>query len=243
MPARDDATSLKKTARIAGLLYFVMSVIMVFGFMYAPRAFIVNGDATATASKIVEGVAMYRITILASLVSQVLFIFVVLNLYALFRDVDRRQARMMAVLVLVAIAADLTVVANRLAPLDLLIGNHFLSVFTRPQLEALALGFLYLGGNLTVVLTMFWGLWLIPFGTLVIKSGFFPKILGALLIIAGIGYIMTSMTYFVFPDQAAVLRKVLTPLYFGEVPIILWMMILGANVPGEPVRAREPVAG
>jgi len=100
--ARDDATSLKKTARIAGLLYFVMSVLMVFGFMFAPRAFIVNGDATATAQKIVEGVQMYRLMILASLVSQVIFIFVVLNLYALFRDVDRRQARTMAVLVLVA---------------------------------------------------------------------------------------------------------------------------------------------
>jgi len=90
---------------------------------------------------------------------------------------------------------------------------------------------------------MFWGLWLIPFGTLVIKSGFFPKILGALLIIAGIGYIITSLTYFVFTDQAAVIRKAVMPLYFGEVPIILWMMILGAKVPGAPVRAREAVAG
>jgi len=239
--ARDDATSLKKTARIAGLLYFVMSVLMVFGFMFAPRAFIVNGDATTTAHKIVQGVAMYRLMVLAALVSQVLFIFVVLNLYALFRGVDRKLARAMAVLVLVAIAADLVVVANRLAPLDLLIGNNFLSVFTQSQREALALGFLYLGGNLTVVLTMFWGLWLLPFGMLTIKSGFFPRILGYALLVAGIGYIVTSLTYFVFADQGAVIRTAVMPLYFGEVPIILWMMIFGAKVPVASAPTREAV--
>jgi len=133
------------------------------------------------------------------------------------------------------------VVANRLAPIDLLIGNNFLSVFTQSQREALSLGFLYLGGNLTVVLTMFWGLWLIPFGTLVIKSGFFPKFLGALLILAGIGYIVTSLTYFVFADQGAMIRTAVMPLYFGEVPIILWMMIFGAKVPVASAPTREAV--
>jgi glucan phosphoethanolaminetransferase (alkaline phosphatase superfamily) len=231
----NDASSLKKTARRAGLLYFVMSLIMIFGFLYAPRAFIVNGDAAATARKIIEGERMYRITILASLIGQVLFIFVVLNLYALFKNVDRRQARLMAVLVLVAIAADLVVVANRMAPLDLLIGNNFLSVFTRPQLEALSLGFLYLGGNLTLLLTAFWGLWLIPFGTLTIKSGFFPKILGIVLIIAGVGYIVTSLVSFVFPDHLKEVRRAMTPLYFGEVPIILWLMIMDTKVPTDRV--------
>jgi hypothetical protein len=137
----------------------------------------------------------------------------------------------MAVLVLVAIAADLVVTANRMAPIDLLIGNDFLSVFSRPQREALSLAFLYLGGNLSLVLTMFWGLWLIPFGVLVIKSGWFPKVLGILLMIAGIGYILTSFTFFVLPAQLRTFRQMMTPLYFGEVPIILWMLIRGANVP------------
>ena len=230
---RNDASSIQRTARLAGLLYFVMSIIMIFAFMYAPRAFIVNGDAAATARKIVEGEAMYRITVLASLVAQVLFIFVALTLYELFRGVDRKLARLMATLVLVAIAGDLVVVANRLAPLDLLIGNSFLTVFTRPELEALSLGFLYLGGNLTVVLTAFWGLWLIPFGMLTIKSGFLPKILGVLLMIAGAGYIITTAAFFVSPAHLDAVRRVMTPLYFGEVPIILWLMIMGAKTPAQ----------
>lgn len=233
---RVDAKSIQKTARLAGLLYLVMSIIMVFGFLYAPRAFIVNGDPAATAHRIIEGERMYRITILASLVGQILFIIVALTLYQLFRDVDRWLARLMAVLVCVGVACDLVVLANRMAPLDLLIGNNFLSVFTRPQLEALSLGFLYLGGNLSVLLTSFWGLWLIPFGLLTIKSGFFPKILGILLMVAGIGYMVTCAAFFVAPAQMNLIRQIMTPLYFGEVPIIIWLLVVGARTPQEEVQ-------
>ncbi len=227
---------------MAGFFYFLASLVMIFGFLYVPRMFLVNGDAAATAQRILAGERMYRISVLASLVGQVLFIFAVLNLYELFRGVDRKLARMMAVLVLVAIAADLVVVANRMAPIDLLIGNKFLTVFTMPQREALSLGFLYLGGNLSLVLTIFWGLWLLPFGTLVIKSRFFPKALGVMLIIAGIGYVVTSIVFFVLPDQLKAIRGAMTPLYFGEVPIILWLLFVGARVPEYGVGAQEPVA-
>lgn len=231
----EDPVAIRRTARLAGLVYFVTACLMIFGFMVAPRAFIVNGDAAATAQRIVEGEAGYRVMVLVSLVAQVLFIFVALLLYQLFRNVDRWHARAMAVLVLVAIAADLVVIANRLAPIDLLVGNDFLTVFSRPQRESLSLAFLYLGGNLSLVLTMFWGLWLIPFGILVVKSGYFPRILGYLLIVAGTGYILTTTAFFVAPAQLPAIRSILTPLYFGEVPIILWMLVMGAKVP-EPVR-------
>jgi hypothetical protein len=208
-----------------------MSILMVFGFLYAPRAFIVSGDPAATARKIIEGEQMYRITILASLVGQILFIVVALTLYHLFRGVDRWLARLMAALVCVGVACDLVVVANRMAPLDLLLGNNFLSVFTRPQLEALSLGFLYLGGNLSVLLTAFWGLWLIPFGILTIRSGFFPRILGILLMLAGVGYMVTCLAFFVAPGQMKLVGQIMTPLYFGELPIIIWLMVVGARAP------------
>jgi hypothetical protein len=228
---RDDANSIKKTARLAGLLYFVMSIIMVFGSLYAPRAFIVNGDPAATAHRIIEGERMYRMTILASLVGQILFIVVAMTLYQLFRGVDRWLARLMAVLVCVGVTGDLVVLANRMAPLDLLIGNNFLSVFTRPQREALSLGFLYLGGNLSVLLTAFWGLWLVPFGILTIKSGFFPKILGVLLLLAGVGYMVTCLAFFVAHAEMNRIRQIMMPLYFGELPIIIWLLVVGARVP------------
>jgi len=213
-----------------------MSVIMVFGFMYAPRVFFVNGDAAATAQRISEGELTYRVTVLASLVGEILFIFVVLNLYHLFRNVDRKMARLMVALVCVGVAAEIVNIANRLAPLDFLSGYGFMSVFNRAQLEALALSFLYLGNNLGQLITVFWGLWLIPFGLLTIKSGFFPRILGVLLMIAGVGYIVTWFSFLVFPAQLGVITRFMMPLYFGEVPIVIWLLVMGAKVPHEGVR-------
>ena len=228
--------SIKATARYAGLLYVVMSILMVFGYMYVPAKFMVPGDAAATAVKITQGELLYRGSILIALIGQILFLFVVLALYQLFKDVDRAQARLMVVLVCVGVAAELVVIANRLAPLLLLSGAGYLSAFTRLQLEALAFGFLRLGGNLGQVLTVFWGLWLFPFGILTIKSGFFPRFLGYLLFASGIGYVVTGSTFVVLPAQLHVVSRFMSPLYFGEVAIVLWLAILGAKVPREALQ-------
>jgi hypothetical protein len=221
-------SSIKATARFAGLLYVVMSILMVFGYLYVPATFIVSGDAAATARKITEGALMYRVTILAALVAQILFIFMVLTLYQLFKDVDKQQARLM---VCVAVAAELVVIANRIAPLMFLSDAGFLSVFTKPQLDALAFGFIRLGGNLARLLTAFWGLWLFPFGILTIKSGFFPRILGILLFVSGFAYVVTCFTFVVFPAQLNGVSQVMTPLYFGELAIVLWLPVMGARTP------------
>jgi hypothetical protein len=223
-------TSLKATARLAGLLYFVMSLLMIFGYMYVPAAFL-GGDAAAVARKIMDGALMYRISVLTSLVGQLLFVFVVLTLYQLFKDVDRWLARLMVALVCVGVAAELVSIASRMAPLVLLGDDDFLAVFTKPQLDVLALGFLRLGGTLGRLITSIWGLWLFPFGILAIRSRFFPRILGFLLMAAGVGYMVTCVTFIVFPAQLSVVSRVMMPLYFGELPIILWLLVMGAKAP------------
>jgi predicted transporter len=98
-------------------------------------------------------------------------------------------------------------------------------------LDALALGFLRFHSNGVAVSTAFWGLWLFPFGLLVIRSGFFPRILGILLLVAGFAYLTSSVTSIVLPDYRQVVSRVMMPLYFGEVPIIFWLLIKGAKAP------------
>jgi len=142
--------------------------------MYLPATFIIPGDAAATARRITDGALVYRLGALLDLVAQILFVFVVLSLYELFRDVSRTLARLMAVLVCVGVAAEIVNLGNHLAPLVFLSGADFLSVFTQPQLEALAMGFLRLGNHIGQMLLAIWGLWLFPFGILTIKSGYFP---------------------------------------------------------------------
>jgi hypothetical protein len=232
----------KSTARLAGFLYLVMSALMIFSYMYVPSRFL-SGDAATTAKNIADGASLYRITILISLVSQILFVVVALTLYKLFRDVDRALARLMVGLVGVAIAAELVTIANRLTPLILLSGESYLSAFTKPQLDALVMGSIRWGNNLGRLLTIFWGLWLFPFGILTIKSGYFPRILGYLLLASGVGYVVTCVTIIAFPEHIATVSRFMSPLYFGELGMVLWLPIMGARDPaGEAKEVEEAPA-
>ena len=168
---------------------------------------------------------------LTGLASHILFIFVVLSLYQLFKDVSRSQARLMVVLVCVGAAAEIVNLLNRMAPLILLSGADFLSVFTQPQLDALAMGFLRLNNSLGRMLLAIWGLWLFPFGILTIKSGFFPKVLGVLLMVSGFAYVASCVTSVVFPAHLQTVSQVVMPLYFAELPMVFWLLIMGAKAP------------
>jgi hypothetical protein len=220
--------SIKATARRAGVLYFLLMIAGLVGEFLFPT-FTVPGDAAATAGNIAEAELTYRIGILISFSTLVLFIFLVAGLYKLFKDVDRSHALLMVLLASVGIAVALADVLIKFAPLVLLGEAGALSAFTKPQLDALVLGALRLQASGSAIVTGFWGLWLLPFGVLVIKSGFIPRILGFLLLIAGVGYLVTSVTSIALPAYQHIVSQVMMPIYFGEVPIIFWLLIKGAR--------------
>lgn len=225
-------SSVKAKARLAGVLYVVMGIPAWFSLMYIPSAFIVRGDATATASNIIKGGSLYRLGILSELVSQTIFLFLVLVLYDLLQDVDRRQASFMVMLVGVSVAFEFVNSLNLIAPLILLSDADFLSVFTKPQLDALALVFLKLRNSGLGVVSLSWGLWLLPFGVLVFKSGFFPKVLGLLLIVACFAYVTDSITSIMLPAPIQAVSTVTLALGgIGELAIVVWMIVVGAKTP------------
>ena len=222
--------STKATARLAGVLYLVMGVLAWFSLMYIPSAFVVRGDAAATARNILNGETLYRLGILSELVSQTIFVFLVLVLYDLFRDVDRRYARLMVTLVAISVAFEFTNCLNLIAPLLLLSGADFLSAFTKAQLDALAMVFLKLHNEGLGVVSALWGLWLVPLGALAIRSGFIPKILGVLLILACFAYLAESVTSVVFPTATHAVSSVTTPIGgVGELLMVVWLLMKGAN--------------
>jgi hypothetical protein len=133
--------------------------------------------------------------------------------------------------VCVGVAVALANMLNRFAPLQFLSGAEYMAVFTKPQLDALALASLRLRAAAAAVPLAFWGLWLFPFGVLVIKSRFLPRTLGVLLLIAGVGYTVSSAAFIVMPAQRQVVSRFLMPLYFGEVPIIFWLLLRGVKLP------------
>jgi hypothetical protein len=218
----------KNEARVAGVLYAVLVVIGIFGLMYIPSVFIVRGDAAATAKNIMASELLYRVGVTADLAGNILFIFVVLALYQLLKEVNRRHATLMMVLALVSVPLALVNTVLMAAPLVMLSGADFLAPFDQSQLEALAYAFLRLRTQGIIVASVFWGLWLLPFGLLVYRSGFIPKIFGVLLWIAGAGYIADCLISLLAPGTTAV-SSVLRVLEAGELGIVLWLLIKGAR--------------
>jgi hypothetical protein len=227
--------SIKSSARRAGALYFVFMIVGLVD-LYGFRGFNVPGDATATVRNIMAAESTYRIGILTDCLSLLLFVPLVVMLYRLLKDVDQWQAILMVLLVSVGVTLGLANVLNKMAPLVLLSDANYLSVFTKPQLDALAQGFLGLNGAGSTIDSAFWGLWLFPFGILVIKSGFFPRVLGVLLLVAGFGLLTTSVTSIAFPAYERTVARAMMPLGLGEFPIIFWLLIKGATVPQRQVR-------
>lgn len=227
----ESAASLKIRGRRAGLLYLSLAVIAPFTDIIFPRAFIVANDAAATARNIAAAPLTYRIGILGGLTTNIIMLFVALSLYDLLKDVDKRQARLMVSLVLVGVCIAIVNVFNLIAPLVLLSGADFLSAFTKPQLDALALGFLRMRGIGLYVATVFWGLWLFPFGVLVIRSRFIPKALGVLLVVGCFAYLTLSVTELALPAYGKTVLQLTLPFYsVGELSIIAWLCVKGAVV-------------
>ncbi|HYU24509.1 MAG TPA: DUF4386 domain-containing protein [Thermoanaerobaculia bacterium] len=230
-------SSIKSEARQAGVLYLLFAIVAVVDEFLFPR-FTVAGDAAATARNIMAGELTYRIRLLAGFVTLLLSIAVVVSLYNLFKEVDRKQSLWMLVLMLTGVAVSLANMILRFAPLIFLNDTGSLSAFSKPQLEALALTALRLNGSGVTLVTIFWGLWLFPFGALVIKSRYFPRVLGILLFIAGAGYVVSSVTAIALPAYRHAVTQVMMPLYFGELPIIFWLAIKGAKAPEVETGAR-----
>jgi len=225
----EDRSQLKKNARIAGFWYLLASIPAPIGLLYVPSKLIVPADATATANNILAAESLFRIGIVSNLLSQILFIFAYLALYRLLKGVNQQLASLMVALALVSVPIEFLNMLNPLAALLLLSDARFLDVFEPNQLHALVMVFLNLQDYGTFIVQIFWGLWLLPFGLLVFKSGFLPKMLGVLLIIAGFGYVVDSFTFLLFPHYRSIVALYAGVLEFGELPMILWLLIKGVT--------------
>jgi hypothetical protein len=119
---------------------------------------------------------------------------------------------------------------NRVAALILSNGAHFSSVLDQSQLDALVMAFFHLHGDGLLLAQIFWGLWLFPFGVLVYRSGFLPRILGVLLIPAGVGYVAASLTSLLSPPYGDIVFHIAAVLGgLGEGSTMFWLLIKGAR--------------
>lgn len=223
-----------KAARIAGAIYLSMVFTAPFSLIYVPTKLIVRGNAAATADNIMAHETMFRLSIFGDLIGQVIFICLAIALYRLLSSVNKTWAALMVAFVLVSAAVGFFNTLNDIAALILFRGAEFLSVFDKPQRDALGMLFIRLHSQGIFIDEIFWGLWLFPFGLLVFRSGFMPRFIGVWLMINCFGYVALSVIALFFPDYYQAAFRYSQPVLFGELVVMLWLLIKGAKVESSP---------
>ena len=226
-------TTENKISRLAGLLYLIVVITGIFSLAYVPSQITVAGDFQATASNIIASESLFRFGIASFMIMQVAFMLLPLVLFQLFRGVNHSAAAVMVALAVVSVPIGLASLANRLDALSLLTDPYFGQAFTPEHLHAAAKASLGAYRNGLLITNLFWGLWLLPFGYLVVKSGFLPKLLGLFLMLGFLGYMVNVFGELLVPHYADTLvsKYARLPASIGEIGTCLWLLLMGARRP------------
>jgi len=225
-------SSPRNPGRVAGLWYSFLVIIGPLRLLYIPKKIYVAGNAPATVNNIFAHQLLFRFGIMADLACAIVLVMLTLAFYRLFKSVDHSLAVqvvifgsvMPATLYIVNVACDM-------ATLMLVRGADFLSVFSKPQQDALAMLFLRLHGHQNTAAQVLWGVWLLPLGMLVYKSRFLPRFLGVWLFIDGLSWLALCFMDVMVPQYQGNLFLILQPAFFGEIALMLWLLIKGARPP------------
>jgi hypothetical protein len=236
-------SSTRNPGRVAGLWYLLLCVLGPLRLIYIPTKLFVSGNATATANNIATHEWLFRAGIVADLLGAVTLIFLVLAFYRLFKEVDQHLAVQVVILggVMPALLYFVNVVTDA-AALMLVRGADFLSVFDKPQRDALAMLFLRLHDQQNTAAEILWGLWLLPLAILVYRSRFLPRFLAVWLAINGVAYILMSLTGELLPQYQNKLFIVFQPALFAELAFMFWLVIKGAKPQPPHTAALSPAA-
>jgi hypothetical protein len=223
-------SSTHNPGRVAGLWYLLLVLAGPLRLIYIPTKLFVHGDAAATVNNIAAHEWLFRFGIVGDLFGAVVLIFLVLAFYRLFKDVDQYLAMLVVILggVMPALLYFVNVVSDS-AALMIARGADFLSVFDKPQRDALVMLLLRLHDEQNTAAEMLWGLWLIPLAMLVYRSRFLPRFLGVWLFINGIAYVVLCLTGELFPQYYNKAFIMSQPALFGELAFMLWLVIKGSK--------------
>ncbi|MEG1236359.1 MAG: DUF4386 domain-containing protein [Flavobacterium sp.] len=219
----ESKITFRNTGRIAGLLYFVVVITGIFSLGYVPSKLIVWDNPSATLTNIVNAEFLFRLGIVSSLICYTFFLFLPLVLYKLLKSFNKTYALYMVVLAIVSVPISFVNMLNKFAVLSIISSGQ-------PQKEEIMF---YLNqydfGNLIV--QIFWGLWLFPFGYLVFKSAIIPRFLGILLMLGCVGYLINFFGNALFSNysELGISSYVRLPASLGEIGTCLWLLIMGAK--------------
>src|SRR5208337_433702 len=223
-------------ARMAGAFQLLEAVTAAFGEVIVPGRLVVAGNAAATAANILGHERLFWLGFASSLIGVAFHIAWALLIYELLKPVNRSVSLLAAFVILVGCAIQALTSLLYLAPLLILQGGSSLSAFTPEQLQALALMFLKLNAYAFDIYLVFFGFWCVLIGYLIFRSTFLPRVLGVLLAISGLGwvtYLSPPLANYLWPFIAAASA-------LGEIPLELWLIVMGVNVQRWKEQASAP---
>lgn len=224
-------TSEKKIARIAGLLYLGIVITGIFSLMYVPKTLIDWDNPTTTINNIGTNQDLYRLGIVSGLLCYTLFLLLPFVLYKLLNRVNDTLAKLMVFIAFVSVPIYFINVQNEFTILSLVSGADYLNSFSAEQIKSMVMLYLDQYENGMRMVHIFSGLWLFPFGYLVFKSGFLPKILGILLMLGCFGYLINFTCNTLIPDysEIGIASYIRLPASIGEIGICFWLLVIGVK--------------
>ncbi|MEQ9441377.1 MAG: DUF4386 domain-containing protein [Cyclobacteriaceae bacterium] len=221
----------QSTARLAGLMYLILVITGILNLAYIPSRLIEMDDAAQTLQNIQQSETLFRWGIVSGIISYLAFLGLVWVLYQLLHPVNKRYAQVMVVLVLCSIPLSFVNLLHKFSVLSLLSDAPFVQGLSPEELAYQVMFYLQAYRNGINISQIFWGLWLFPFGYLVYRSGFLPKLLGILLMAGCFGYLIGFFGSFLVPGYGSTVFSTIVdlPSSLGEIGTCLWLLIMGTN--------------
>jgi hypothetical protein len=228
MNTRSEKDSLKRIARITGALILIITVIAPFSMLYIPSTLVVPGDAAATASNVAASEGTFRLAIASDALVFLIEIVLVVLLYVLLKPLDNTLALIAAFARLAMTVVQGVNLLTYFTTLLLASGADYLTVFEPGQLDALVFLFLNLHEQIALIWGLFFSLHLLILGYLVYKSGYIPRLVGILLLVASLSYLIQGFGSILLPGYEETFATI-GFLSMVELALPLWLVIKGVK--------------
>lgn len=224
-------TEKNRTSRIAGLLYLGVVLTGIFSLMYVPSKLINYDNAALTFQNIKSSEILFRFGIAGGLLCYIFFLFLPVVLYRLLKPVNENMAKIMVLLAVISVPMYFINAQNQLTALSIVNNPDAFTASTAEQIQTQVLFYISQYNDGMRLIHIFSGLWLMPFGYLVFRSGFLPKWLGIILMIGCFGYLFNFFARLLMPgySELGISSYISLPASIGEIGICLWLLIIGAK--------------
>jgi len=219
--------TLKKTARIAGLLYLMYILTPILAELFAQLGF---GDAAEIINVMKSNEGLFRLGFMMNILSALLFLLTAWALYVLLKPVNQSIALLFLLLNLVGVAVECFSFLQLFSGWLFVSKAEYFLAFPADQLQAMAMHSVNLYKVAHIIAQPFFAAWLFPLGYLVFRSGYLPKFLGIILMVECFAWLMFPIQFFLFPNEVIAIVASAAG-FIGEFSLTLWLLIMGAKEP------------